>query len=297
MPDITGLQHLAPILLALISATLFAVSILVLHQGLRHSDSESGSLIQIGATVVCYWLLAPWLVESWYWFAPATALFVVVGLFKPFLSANAALLGVHYLGPTPTSTLAATSPLFAAAFGVFFLSESLTLPIILGTAAIMAGSIILAQQGGWGRRTTWPLWALSLPLAAALIRAAGDVLTKFAMIDLPSPYFAGLVSFSVSLVIAILVYVVRRRSLPQLGKAHGTGWFVLAGVINGVSVYCLNTALKLGDVVVVIPLVSASPLLTLLISAFLVRRETITRNSLLAALLVVPGVILIALSR
>ncbi|MDA1101123.1 MAG: DMT family transporter [Proteobacteria bacterium] len=297
MPDIAGLQDLAPILLALTSATLFAISILVLHQGLRHTDSETGSLIQIAATVLCYWLLAPWLVESWYWFTPAAALFAAVGLFKPVLSANASLLSVHHLGPTPTSTLAATSPLFAAAFGVFFLGEHLTLPIVLGTMAIMGGSIVLAQQGGWGRRATWPLWALSLPLAAALIRAAGDVLTKFAMIDLPSAYFAGLVSFSVSLIIALLVYGARRRALPRLGRAHGTGWFALAGVINGISVYSLNTALKLGEVIVVIPLVSASPILTLLLSAFLVRRETITRNSLLAVLLVVPGVIMIAVSR
>ncbi len=297
MPEITGLQNFAPILLALTSATLFAVSILVLHQGLRHTDSETGSLIQIGATVLCYWLFAPWLVESWFWFTPAAALFALVGLFKPFLSANASLLSVHYLGPTPTSTLAATSPLFAAAFGVFFLGEYLTLPIALGTMAIMAGSIVLAQQGGWGRRTSWPLWALSLPLAAALIRAAGDAMTKFAMIDLPSPYFAGLVSFTVSLIIAMLVYGARRRALPKLGRIHGTGWFILAGVINGVSVYCLNTALKLGEVIVVIPLVSASPFLTLLLSVFLVRRETITRNSLLAVLLVVPGVTMIALSR
>ncbi|MBL6954787.1 MAG: DMT family transporter [Alphaproteobacteria bacterium] len=297
MSEITGLQHLAPILLALTSAMLFAVSILVLHQGLRHADSETGSLIQIGATVLCYWLFAPWLVESWYWFTPAALLFALVGLFKPFLSANAALLSVHYLGPTPTSTLASTSPLFAAAFGVFFLGEHLTLPIVLGTMAIMGGSIVLAQQGGWGRHTSWPLWALSLPMAAALIRSSGDVLTKFAMLDLPSPYFAGLVSFTVSLIIALLVYGARRRSLPKFGKDHGTGWFVLAGVINGVSVYCLNVALKLGEVVVVIPLVAASPLLTLLLSVYLVRRETITRNSLLAVLLVVPGVIMITLSR
>ncbi len=297
MSEVAGLQNLAPILLALTSATLFAVSILVLHQGLRHADSETGSLIQIAATALCYWLLAPWLVESWYWFTPAAALFAVVGLFKPFLSANASLLSVHYLGPTPTSTLAATSPMFAAALGVFFLGEHLSLFIVLGTVAIMVGSIMLAQQGGWGRRTSWPLWALSLPLAAALIRTSGDVLTKFAMLDLPSPYFAGLVSFTVSLVIAILVYGGRHRALPKLGLAHGTGWFVLAGVINGISVYCLNTALKLGDVIVVIPLVSASPFLVLLLSVFLIRRETITRNSLLAVLLVVPGVILITLGR
>jgi drug/metabolite transporter (DMT)-like permease len=37
--------------------------------------------------------------------------------------------------------------------------------------------------------------------------------------------------------------------------------------------------------------------LTLLLSVYLVRREVITRNSLLAVLLVVPGVIMIALGR
>jgi len=59
----------------------------------------------------------------------------------------------------------------------------------------------------------------------------------------------------------------------------------------------MNYALKLGDIIVVIPLVSASPLLTLLLSVFVVRREMITRHSLLAVLLVVPGVIVISLGK
>jgi len=291
------LLQLAPILLALTSATLFAISILVLHNGLRHADSESGSLIQISATAACYWLFAPWLLESWMWLTTAAVIFAAIGLFKPFLSANAALLGVHYLGPTPTATLAATSPLFGAAFGVFFLSEHLTTPIVLGTAAIMGGSIVLAQQGRGGSKASWPLWALLLPLAAAFIRAAGDAFTKFGMLELPSPYFAGLVSFTVSVVVAFTFYVSRHRRLPRVGRGHGSGWFMLAGMINGVSVYCLNSALQLGEVIVVIPLVSASPMLTLLLSVFLVRRETITRHCLMAVLLVVPGVIMIALGR
>jgi len=289
------LQQLTPILLSLTSATLFAVSILVLHQGLRHTDSESGSLVQIGATTLCYWLVAPWLVESWYWLTPAALMFAVIGLFKPVVSANASLLSVHYLGPTPTSTLAATSPLFAAAIGVLLLDEQLTLPIILGTVAIMGGSIALAQRGKGASRENWPLWALSLPLLAAFVRATGDGLTKFAMLELPSPHFAGLVSFTVSLIVATAVFGARRRSLPKLGIRFGTGWFVLAGTINGVAVYCLNLALQLGELIVVVPIVSSSPFLTLLLSVFLVRRESITRGSLLAVFLIVPGVIVIAL--
>lgn len=297
MTDFINLGQLAPILLSLASATLFAVSIQILHQGLRHTDSESGSLVQIGTTTICYWLLAPWLVESWYWLTPAALLFAAVGLFKPSVSANASLLSVHYLGPTPTATLAATSPLFAAAFAVLYLDESLTIPIVVGTMAIMAGSVALAQRGKGAQRGTWPLWALGLPLLAAFVRATGDGVTKFAMIDLPSPHFAGLVSFSVSLVVATLVFGARRRTLPRLGRRHGTGWFVLAGTINAVSVYCLNLALQLGDLIVVIPIVSSTPFITLLLSVFLIRRESITRGSLMAVFLVIPGVIMIALGR
>ncbi len=291
------MAHLLPILLALASAALFAVSIQVLHRGLLHTDSESGSLIQIGATTICYWLLAPWLVESWYWLTPAALLFALVGIFKPAVSANAALLSVHYLGPTPTSTLAATSPLFAAAFGVLYLDEQLTLPIIIGTFAIMGGSIALAQRGAGPARASWPLWALGLPLLAAFVRAAGDGVTKVGMTELPSPYFAGLVSFTVSLAVAMAVFGARRRSLPKLGLRHGTGWFVLAGTVNAISVYCLNLALQLGELIVVVPIVSASPFLTLLLSVYVIRRERIARNSLAAVFLVVPGVIMIALGR
>ena len=297
MANIPGLQSLAPILLALTSATLFAISIQVLHQGLRYTDSETGSLQQIFATTTCYWILAPWLMESWYWLAPAALLFAAVGLFKPAVSANASMLGVHYLGPTPTSTLSASSPLFAAAFGVMFFDERLTLPIIIGTFAIMAGSVTLAQNGSGQSQRTWPLWALGLPLLAALVRASGDGVTKFAMLDLPSPYFAGLVSFSVSLIVATSFYGVRHRTLPRMGIRYGTGWYFLAGTINAISVFCLNKALQLGDLIVVVPIVSASPILTLFISVLFIRRENINRYSILAVFLVVPGVVIISLGQ
>ena len=297
MANMPGLHPLAPILLALGSATLFAISIQVLHQGLRYTDSETGSLQQIFATTTCYWILAPWLMESWYWLTPAALLFAAVGLFKPSVSANASMLGVHYLGPTPTSTLAASSPLFAAAFGVMFLDERLTLPIIIGTFAIMAGSVTLAQNGSGQSQRTWPLWALGLPLLAALVRASGDGVTKFAMLDLPSPYFAGLVSFSVSLIVAMSFYGVRHRTLPRMGIRYGTGWYFLAGTINAISVFCLNKALQLGDLIVVVPIVSASPIITLLISVIFIRRENINSYSILAVFLVVPGVVIISLGQ
>ena len=58
----------------------------------------------------------------------------------------------------------------------------------------------------------------------------------------------------------------------------------------------LNNALAIGDVVEVVPIVSATPALTLLMGFFYFGRETITWRTVGTIALIVPGVILVALS-
>lgn len=282
----------APVLLALNSAVLFALAIQVLNLGLKHADPETGSLLHIAATTVFYWLLSPLFVEAAFWLTTATLLFCAVGLFRPVLSANLALQGVRLLGPTLTSTLAATSPLFGVLFGVGLLGEQLSLPVLVGTGAIMAAMVVLAQRGGGPQ--DWPLWALLLPLGAAFFRSGGHLLTKVGFAEVASPYYAAMISYTVSCALAAGAHRLRRRRIAW--RSRGLFWFVLAGIINGLSVLSLNSALHLGDIVTVVPIVSCSPFVTMLLSVLVFRRETITRRSLLAMLLVVPGVILIALS-
>lgn len=293
MPFADLIHDLTPALLALASAVLFALSIQVMHQGLRHADPETGSLVHIGATTVLYWLVSPLIVEAWYWLTTATLMFCVVGLFRPVLSANLALSAVRHLGPTPTSTIGATSPLFGVIFGVSLLAEGLTWPIVVGTAAIMTGLVVMARPGG--ARADWPVWALLLPLGAAFFRAAGHVLTKFGYDVVASAFFAALVSYTVSFIVAFAAHRLRRRGVSL--RARGLGWFVLAGAINAVSVLSLNSALRHGELVTVVPIVSASPFVTLLLSLFVFRRESITVRAVVTMCLVVPGVVLIAVSR
>ena len=67
--------------------------------------------------------MAPFLMDWSNWLEPAVLIFVLVGLFRPSVSANLAIAGMRYLGPTLTTTLSATSPLFGAAFGVVLLAR------------------------------------------------------------------------------------------------------------------------------------------------------------------------------
>lgn len=280
-----------PALLALTSAFLFALSIQVQSLGLDLVDFRSGALINIGATALMYWVLSPWFIESSFWFAEATFLFALVGLFRPALSLNLAVAGVKILGPTLTSGLAATAPVFAAFFAIVLLDENMTFPIAIGTGGVVAGILVMATKPSGGQSRMWPLWAMSLPLGAAFFRAVGYPVTMIGFKELPDPFFAGLVSYSVSLLVALCVFKIQRCEFAVISV--GYGWFVLAGMINGISIYSLNTALKFGQLLTVAPIVACSPLFTIIIGWLFLKREIITWHMVLSTSLVVSGIIVV----
>ena len=72
---------------------------------------------------------------------------MLVGCFRPAVSANLALAGMRFLGPTLSSTLTSTTPLFGVALGILCLGEVLTLPTAIGTIVIVLAVMILAKFG------------------------------------------------------------------------------------------------------------------------------------------------------
>ena len=284
-----------PSLFALTSALLFAVGAQIQNVGLSRIDSRNGATISIVASAVLLWLMAPFLMDWSNWSKPAVLIFILVGLFRPSVSANLAVAGMRYLGPTLTTTLSSTSPLFGAFFGVLLLGETVTWPIAIGTGGIIAAIAMLARRDA-KVPTTWPLWALGLPIGAAAIRSIGHVLSKIGMESIPDAYFAAMVSFTVSAVIMLVLHRVKPGVQRIPWRTPGPYWFVAAAVVMSVTVLSLNTALMHGQIVTVVPIVASSPVFTMLLSILVFRRERLTPRIVLAVALVVPSVIFIALS-
>ncbi len=79
----------------------------------------------------------------------------------------------------------------------------------------------------------------------------------------------------------------------QLSR-RSLGWFFAAGLANTASMVSVFYALSFGQLVVVEPLVSTNPVLSILLSAiFLKDLEAITRRVVLGAVCTVIGTILV----
>jgi uncharacterized membrane protein len=278
----------------LASAFLFALSNHFTHMGLERSDTRSGTLVSIATSAIAYWLFAPFFLKSWYWLTTAALMFAIVGIIRPAISTTLAISSIKMMGPTLTSSLTAATPIFGSIFAIIILGEQLSSPVAIGTAAVVAGAVVAAWNPR-GLKRTWPLWAIALPLGASLIRATGHIVTKYGLLEIDSPSFAVLVGNTVSLGTAVLFFKRERRLLSHTSSSSNL-WFFAAGIANALSVQFLNNALAIGDVVAVVPIVSATPVFTLLMGFFYFGRETITWRTIGTIALIVPGVILVALS-
>lgn len=281
----------AAVVFALASAFLFALTNHFQSLGLQGSDARTGSIINIATGAVFYWLLAPFFLEGWYWFTWGAVLFALVGIIRPSLSSFLAIQSIHVMGPTLTSALTASAPIFSAFFAVFMLGEELDLKTAIGIAAVVTGAVV-ATYRPQGIVRDWALWAIALPLGAALVRASGHAVTKIGLADVPSPSFAVMVSNSVSLVIALAAFRIEGRGMT--GTVRTNLWFIASGISAAVSLHFLNSALQIGTLVAVVPIVSATPVFTMLLGLFVFRREAFSWRTLLTIALVVPGVMLVA---
>ena len=282
-----------PVLLSLAAAIIFALGNQFSRVALRFVDSQTAVLWQIGVSVSIYWLAAPFYMEAWYWTASVLPLLIMLGCFRPLLSANLGMAGTRILGPTINATLSAIAPLFGVALGVVLLAETLSWEIAVGSVGIVAGVILISSRGPSSR--TWPLVALLLPIGAALVRSLSHAFSKIALEEIPSPFFIAVVAYSVSFVLALANQVRTGRPGYEAVAPEGVKWLIVTGATYGVAVLVLNMALLHGRLIVVAPIVACAPLFTLLLGAVVFRENAITRRVVIAVLIVVPSVALIGI--
>lgn len=283
-----------PSLLALLAAFMFALAAHIQNIGLNRTNGQIASLVIVLTTAGLFWIIAPLVLNPAHFLTSAALLFAFSGLLRPTISVSLWTHGIRLLGPTLTSGLGASGPIFAALFAFLLLGEVMTLPVAIGTLLVIAG-ILVATLRGKTSKADWPLWAISLPMGAELCRAIAHSFTKIGFDEVNDPFFAGLMATTTAAVLLTARYAAQGQRLDF--RASGIRWFVVSGLFSGGGILVLNVALQLGQVITVIPIVSSSPLFAILLGLLVFGREQLTWQTFVTIGLIVPGVMLVSLSQ
>jgi len=281
------------IALALFASLTFAVSMIFINRGVLSLDYFRGLLVNLGTNALFLWIYVLLFGDRLELWVSANLVFVMVGVFVPGVARYFIFKGMERLGASISSCLTNATPLFATFFAMVFLQERPTLTNLLGTLSIVAGIVSLSWRGS---AKTWRTRDLLFPLMAAFLFAARDNLVRVGVIYVASPIVGASIAATTSFLTMALMYGGFEVKKP-LGAAAPRGFalFAAAGFMNFLSYAFAYTALSMERVSIISPLINASSLFVLPLSAlFLKDVEQLTPRKFGAVFLVIWGVFLIS---
>ena len=299
---------MAAVAFSILAAFGFASSAVLSRQGLQAVFPLPGVMVSLIFSFLFTGIMALLFAFSDIGSIPQAALLWILGLgiVNYFGGRTQNFLSVNLIGASRASLFVASQAPFAALFAVAFTGESLHLLVGLGTVGVVGGLIFASGTSileGWRGDKIFVLGYL-MALGAGASYGATNVMAKQTLEVFDSPLVITMLSMLVGmLVLAPLVGASTAQSGVHREKGQGFSknlwslrWVALAGIASGIAVISLYFAVQRADVVVISPIVSSSPLVTLFLAhVFLTRLERVTKRLLFGALLTVGGVVLVVI--
>jgi len=284
---------------ALLASLLFAGNLVTVTRGI-HLGGKTGpaSAITVFTGVLVYLLLLP-ITGAYRQLASASwqaiTLLAVAGALNFSLSRYLFFSSIRIIGANRSISISRSDILFAAFFGIVFFQETITLPLVLGSLAIMLGATIVnlvTEEGTY----KFQLSGAILAVTASLCGATSSLLVKSAMKEVTSPLAATFVSYTAAAVVWLVIIIARRDqrvSLLTLNR-RVLALFIITGVLLLTGHLLSYAALAISPVSVIQPLLGTVVLFTFLLS-FLVNRRTevFSWRMFTGILMVLAGIILV----
>ena len=283
-------------LLALGAALCFSSGQICSRLGLNYGTPTSAISVSLfTSTVVLFVVLGPPASRA---DAPTAGLllFTGAGVLSPFCTQILLFISANKVGISRASPLRNTTPLFAGIVAVLWLGETVTVAIATGTLLIVFGASLLGMRDSEQAVPYQPVYLL-LPVLAAFLGGFASPMRKlgYSMID-SVPLAVCVVQGGAF--VALVLYLAATRKYRELVLRRETlWWFGLSGLLNSAAVTMNMTALEMGDVVLVSPLISTTPLFTVILSTIFLRSfERVTLKVLVgAAAICLGGIVLTTL--
>jgi|GEM_PF-222084 len=285
-------HHPRAVFFALFSTFAFGAGFVLTQFALRWMSPRLGVALSIPTSMLLFWCLALFLVDPAEANVNAAALFACVGLVFPGAVALANFESNRLLGPTIAGAVGGLAPVFAVLLALLLLGERPRLPQLFGIAAIVAGVALMYRRQRQAFTAAGP-WLLALPLGSAAVRGFVQPVIKLGLEGWHDPIAAVLICYTVSSVVLVVSALVSRQTRTQGFAPWGILWFAAVGLCNGCAVLSMYGALGSGPVTLVSPLVATYPLVTMLLSAVLLKPERAGAPLAAAVIATVGGVVLL----
>jgi drug/metabolite transporter (DMT)-like permease len=274
----------------------FSIAHILIRRGLVGSNALTGSFISLTMTAGLLWLLIPFFVPLSALWNPAVALFAAAGIFAPGIGRTLNYVGIERVGIARSVPIVNSSPIFASVLAVIFLGEVWLPQNIAGTCLVILGVVTLSlskPQTGVSRKID-----IMFPIAGAIAFAISTTLRKSGLGVIDIPLLGAGVTAAAAAVFSLVLIQSRGGTRAFMLSRKSAAWLIPAGVFNTAATLSVFYALRHGPVVVVEPLVSSNPLLTLLLTSIFLRDlEALSLRVIIGALLTVAGTILVVTVR
>lgn len=277
------------LLFAILSALCFGAGMITSRVGLRHLDARSGAAVSIPTATILFVIAAPFTIELSAFNFAAALVFAVVGLFYPALVTLLTFRSNEELGPTVTSAISGTAPLFAMLAAALLLGERIPPQAAIAGLGVAAGVALLSWRPG-SLRAGIHARALIWPVAGAVVRGVAQAGAKAGLLLWGNPFAASVIGYLVSSTAVIGAERLRSGGRKPVTR-QGLLWFTATGVVNGGAMVLMYSALALAPVSTVAPVIAAYPLVTAIASALFLRGEKISIQIIAGTVITVAAIV------
>ena len=278
--------------IALCASVSYACVLVTSRRGMQYSTPKTVTLISLIVHTVSLWT-AVFLTGG---IPPvdtaAVYVFIVAGILQPIIRL-CTYTGVHRVGASRSGPIRSTHPMFGVFVAITVLGENATVLVLAGVVSVVCGIVLITwKPAAEVRSFRW--WEFLFPLTAALLAGIVHPMRRYALAISHEPlFFAALVGI-VSLV-CFLAYTPFSRE-PLVWDRRAMLPFFVAGAAETCGILLVITALGVGSVITVSPLVGISPLWVLLGTVIFLRDlEQVSLRTAVGAVCVIAGTAAISL--
>ncbi len=288
------MTQLLPQAIGLLTAWTYGISIISARRGLQYSNASTVTLLSLISQTVILWTMVgvftgiPTVDRTFLWAA------MLVGILMPVVR-WLTYTGISKIGAARGTALRSTHPLFSALLALTFLGETATASVLTGILLVVAGITLISWREE-ERRASARWWHGVYSLSGSVSAAAVHNIARFSLKTTGHPILFAAIVGVVSLVTFGGYLALAGAHNRPVWNRQAMGPFMTAAVLENLGFLLFNTALSVGPVIFVTPMVATQPMWVLVFTVVFLRSiEMVTLRTVGGSVAVVAGTVAITL--